>query len=167
MSQWVRHARTIPDARRIQPRPKASTWGGCDPPDAYKYRLIGNGERRSVAMLWALTPPTSRTPRRCSVSWGRTRACTLLRCTRGSISVAAGRHRAWRPTPTRSACASCPWGREGSCGAAWPVVHSIRGITALRGLMGIIRRTDRLSELAPQLTVRHPSLRAATKESFS
>ena len=44
-----------------------------------------------------------------------TRAGTILRCHRCPTSVAAGRHRAWRPTPTRSTCVSRPWRR----GLAW------------------------------------------------
>ena len=51
--------------------------------------------RRSTAgSRRALTPPTSRRPRRCWRSWGITRACTRLRCHRGPTSVAAGCHSA-------------------------------------------------------------------------
>ena len=55
---------------------------------------------------------------------------------------------------------------EGPCVMAGTVVHRIRGITALKGLMGSLRRAAWLSEPAPQLAVRHRSLRAATKESL-
>ena len=54
-----------------------------------------------------------------------TRAGTILPCHRCPTSVAAGHHRAWRPTPTRSTCVSRPW-RGGvlrggmDCGTQYP-----------------------------------------------
>ena len=70
----------------------------------------------------------------------------------------------WRPAPNTQHMGLASVAK-GSCVAAGTVVHSIRGITALKGLMGALRRAVRLSALASQLTVRSPEPRVATKES--
>ena len=52
---------------------------------------------------------------------------------------------------------------HGSGVAAWTVVHSIRGITAVLGWMSALGRAARPPEPTSSLAVRHRSLHAATK----
>ena len=86
-----------------------------------------------------------------------TRACTILRCHRcPPASQRGATARGGQPRHAKVCLQSVAYG---SCGAAWTVVHSIRGITALLGWMGALDDGPPGGQSRrPQLAVRHRSL---------
>ena len=87
--------------------------------------------RRSTAgSPRALTPPTSRRPRRCWRSWGDNTALHRFRCTSAPQRRSGAPQRVAANPDTQQACLqTVAWVL---CGGVY-VVHSIRGITALLG----------------------------------